>query len=147
MPQENIQEAANKHYASRFDADERALITLATGYDDDDTIEYEGETLDREQAIERLQESILSFERTVTDHRHESIQWEILLGTGGPADRVVVTTDYSGTIESAVYEYQDWFQPWTEAEGQDSDLVESFAAIVGYYEDAREYGPSEDHYR
>ena len=132
MPRENIQEAANAHYARRFDDEMRALIECANY--DRKTAECEGETLDHEQARDRLEEGPLSFERLITDHRHESIQWEILLSTGGPASRVLVSTDYDGHIESAVYQFQDWFQPWTAAEDQDEELVKEYASLVGFYE-------------
>jgi len=89
----------------------------------------------RIEARAKLEEMPLSFEKVITNHRRETIEYEILLGTGGPADRVYVITDFSGAIESAKYQFQDWFQPWTTAEGQDSELVERFAAIVGFYEE------------
>src|SRR5262252_5922223 len=101
----NIQDEANRHYASRFDDELRELIGIVDEY---------GSGYD--EAIERLQEMPLSFDKLVTDHRHEEIQWEILLGTGGPADRVLVTTDFQGHIETAEYQFQDWFTPWTAAE-------------------------------
>lgn len=130
--EQNIQQEANKHYGYRFDDALRALIAVVDM--DSDSAEHEGETCDYDRAIERLQEIPLSFEKLITDRRHETITWEILLGTGGPADRVVVVTDYNGAIESAEYQFQDWFQPWTAAEDQDEDLVRRFAEIVGYYE-------------
>lgn len=120
----DIQTEANKHYASRFDDEMRALIAKVDAYGGDDY----------EDALENLEAIPLGFEKIITDHRRETCTWEILLGTGGPADRVLVVTDYDGTIESASYQFQDWFQPWTDAEDQDTELVERFAAIVGFYE-------------
>jgi hypothetical protein len=137
MPQEDIQHAANCHYASRFDEEMETMIAIATGnYEEDFAVDPDDddEVMDQDTAMERLQEMPLCFEKILTDHRNETIQWEILLGTGGPADRVLVTTSLEGHVESAVYEHQDWFQPWTAAENQDATLVESFAQIVGYYE-------------
>lgn len=122
---QDIQAEANKHYGYRFDDEMRKLIDSVDNYRED----YE--------AAERaLQEMPLSFQRLVTYHVREEIEWEILLGTGGPADRVIVKTDFDGNIESAEYQFQDWFQPWTTAENQDSELVERFAQIVGYYEES-----------
>jgi len=128
MQTKDIQAAANEHYGYRFDDEIRKLIALVDdsagdgyGYDDGD-------------ALERLEEMPLGFDKLITNHRDETITWEILLGTGGPADRVVVVTDYDGIVQSAVYEFQDWFQPWTAAEDQDEALVRLFAEIVGCYE-------------
>lgn len=39
----------------------------------------------------------------------------ILLGTGGPASRVIGELSEYGEAQTAGYEYQDWFQPWTAA--------------------------------
>lgn len=122
--EKDIQQEANRHYGYRFDDEMRHLVGTVADYDSENY----------DSAIEQLQEIPLSFEKLITDHRHESITWEILLGTGGPADRVLVVTDYNGSIESAEYQFQDWFQPWTTAEDQDWDLVRRFAEIVGYYE-------------
>lgn len=139
-----IQQRANEYYASRFDDEMRTLINAAACNED---ISYgqlaDLEALDidpnngnvEEQAQQRLQEMPLSFEKLMTNHRTEEITWEILLGTGGPADRVLVTTDARGIIDSAVWEFQDWFEPWTAAENQDAALVQRFAEIVGFYED------------
>jgi|SRR6516225_6117786 hypothetical protein len=121
----DIQTEANRHYASQFDGRMRYLISAAENY----------EAPDHDEALEELQELPLAFEKVITNHRRETIEYEILLGTGGPADRVYVITDFNGAIESAEYQFQDWFQPWTTAEGQDSELVERFAAIVGFYEE------------
>lgn len=119
MTKQTIQEAANEHYASRFDDEQRALIE---GVNNDD------------EALERLQEQPLSFQKLQTNHVEETVVWEILLGTGGPADRILVTTDDRGMVESADYQYQDWFEPWTSAKNQDAELVQRYAEIVGFYE-------------
>ena len=132
--QENIQEAANKHYLSRFDDELRGLVELYDGQRE--SAEYDGETYtDTDEALETLEEMPLSVGAVSTDWREESTEWEILLGTGGPADRVLVTTDFQGRIESATYQHQDWFQPWTDAENQDTALVTRFAEIVGYFDE------------
>jgi len=54
-------------------------------------------------------------------------EFEILLGTGGPASRIVGTLSEYAEPDSARFEYQDWFQPWTEArlsEEQNATLLE-----------------------
>ena len=39
----------------------------------------------------------------------------ILLGTGGPASRIIGDIDEYGQPERPRFEYQDWGKPWTEA--------------------------------
>lgn len=45
----------------------------------------------------------------------EPEEYQILLGTGGPASRIVGELS-GGQPTTAVFEYQDWFKPWTAAE-------------------------------
>lgn len=123
--EKSIQQRANEYYASRFDDEMRALVVKADDYD----------SAGYDEAREELQEQPLSFQKLATYHVAEEIEWEILLGTGGPADRIVVRTDLAGNIESAEYQFQNWFEPWTVAENQDSELVQRYAEVVGYYED------------
>ena len=40
----------------------------------------------------------------------------IVLGTGGPASRIIGELDNYGQPKTAEYQYQDWFKPWTQAE-------------------------------
>lgn len=42
-------------------------------------------------------------------------EYFILLGTGGPASRIRGELDQYCQPETAEYEYQDWFKPWTAA--------------------------------
>lgn len=44
----------------------------------------------------------------------EAEEYQILLGTGGPAARIIGELD-RGTPTTAVFQYQDWFKPWTDA--------------------------------
>lgn len=46
-------------------------------------------------------------------------QYMILLGTGGPAARIVGELDEHCQPESATFQYQDWFKPWTDARVSD----------------------------
>lgn len=82
----------------------------------------------RERVEERLREGVLDV-ALETVSRHGEVTWSILLGTGGPADRVLVTTTMDGDVERARYKYQDWFKPWTEPLNQESDDVEAFASL------------------
>lgn len=42
-------------------------------------------------------------------------EYKILLGTGGPAARIIGELDEYRQPITAVFEYQDWFKPWTAA--------------------------------
>lgn len=42
-------------------------------------------------------------------------EYFILLGTGGPASRIRGELSEYQQPETAVFEYQDWFKPWTAA--------------------------------
>lgn len=59
------------------------------------------------------------FQTVANEHAHGSLEWmrehRILLGTGGPATRIVGELDEYGQPTNAKFEYQDWFKPWTAA--------------------------------
>lgn len=42
-------------------------------------------------------------------------EYKILLGTGGPASQIRGELDEYSQPETAKFEYQDWFKPWTPA--------------------------------
>ena len=107
----DFQTEANNYYLSRF-ADIRELLDS-----------------DSDDATEQLQEMPLSVELIAVHPNYEACEWAILIGTGGPADRVLVQTDMGGEIDNATYQYLDWLQPWTEASNQDRELVERFARV------------------
>lgn len=46
----------------------------------------------------------------------EPKEYCILLGTGGPASRIVGNLGMGNVPESARFQYQDWFKPWTDAQ-------------------------------
>ena len=87
----------------------------AEGKDSDDPDAWH----DEERARERIEEDALSVEvrgdwHTPGDEDSEgATEYNILLTTGGPAARIVGNLD-RGQPTSAVFEYQDWFKPWTE---------------------------------
>lgn len=115
-----IQQAADEHYQSRFGEIKR-LIRLENECDERGHFDWS------EAIRERLNEMALCVECVTIYPQRKECEWEILLGTGGPADRVLVTTDFDGEVDSATYQHQDWFTLWTDAHGQDSELVEAFA--------------------
>lgn len=48
-------------------------------------------------------------------------EYAILLGTGGPASRITGELNQCCEPQTAVFEYQDWFKPWTAAETTDEE--------------------------
>jgi hypothetical protein len=60
----------------------------------------------------------------------------VTLAGGGPAARLAVCVDDCGEIAGASLQFQDWFEPWTDAPNQDHELVERYARLLGYYEES-----------
>jgi len=52
-------------------------------------------------------------------------EFEILLGTGGPASRIIGELNEYAEPDSARFEYQDWFKPWTPALNLSEDQNEA----------------------
>jgi len=89
------------------------------------SLEWMREHLDDEEQRERIM-SEDALEVTVRsdwyspgqeDEAGKATEYRILLGTGGPASRIVGELDQYCQPTTAVYEYQDWWKPWTAAEG------------------------------
>jgi len=83
---------------------------------------------DEDRASMCITESPLSLEVRSGWHspgeESEPEEYCILLGTGGPARRIVGDLE-GGEPTSAHFEYQDWFKPWTKARlsGEDEDVL------------------------
>ena len=60
-------------------------------------------------------------------------EYVILLGTGGPAARIRGELSEYGEPTSAVFEYQDWFKPWTEARLTDEEEATLLAWAQVFY--------------
>lgn len=81
---------------------------------------------DEERARTRIEEDALSVEirgdwHTPGDEESNgATEYNILLTTGGPAARIVGDLD-RGQPTSAVFEFQDWFKPWTEVYADSAD--------------------------
>ena len=56
-------------------------------------------------------------------------EYEILLGTGGPATRIRGDLSEHKEPMTATFEYQDWFKPWTAA----NDLTDEQEATLLQY--------------
>lgn len=126
----DVQQEADQHYQSRFREIERYLTLL-------NQAERLGHGVWVEEIRERIEEMPLSVECVAIYPHREICSWEILLGTGGPADRVLVTTDFDGEVEDATYQFQDWGTLWTDAHGQAYDSVMAFAQVF-YFRELRD---------
>lgn len=115
-----IEKDATEHYISRFNEIERIMNLHAQA-------QNLGHQEWEDDLMNRIEEMPMEVSLVAIYPPRDECEWEILLGTGGPADRVLVTTDLSGEIQSATYQHQDWFTPWTHAYGQNADVVEQFA--------------------
>ena len=60
----------------------------------------------------------ISIEEQVYGISGETLYYATPAG-GGPAARLKVTLDEYGDVETASLQFQDWFEPWTDAPGQD----------------------------
>jgi hypothetical protein len=86
-----------------------------------------------EQAETTIQEGVLSVETrgdwAPTGHPHDSLptDYRILLGTGGPAVRMIGELDRYQEPKTAVLQAQDWFTPWVDFEGADEEVLLDFA--------------------
>lgn len=107
-----VAEEAQEYYDSFFDDELHRLLDDAESGDEDarESLEYRAYGIVRQ------------------------VRYYITLAGGGPAARLVVEVDAYGDVESAWFEYQDWFTSWTEAPRQDRELVERYAEILGSYE-------------
>lgn len=74
------------------------------------------EVLSFEDALQRIQEDPLSIEVRsgwyTPGSTPEPEEFKILLGTGGPAVRIVGELDNYDQPSSATLQVQDWFTPW-----------------------------------
>lgn len=74
----------------------------------------------REDAQQRILEDALSVEvrsgwyTLDADADKAPAEYNILITTGGPAARIIGELDEHGLPTTARFEYQDWFQPWTD---------------------------------
>lgn len=98
---------------------------------EDGTIEPKDFEFDEETAREAIQEDPLSVEVRSgwyapgsEDNKPE--EYCILLGTGGPATRIVGDLN-NGQPMSARLEVQDWFKPWTEYFDVDHEILTTYA--------------------
>jgi hypothetical protein len=125
MRAQPIGERAQAFYNAVFDPELLHLMDVAEGDAEPTDTDREDGIADEDSARERIEEMGYGVSK-------ETVYYVTLAG-GGPAARLKVTVDDGGEIESASLQFQDWFEPWTDAPNQDSELVERYARLVAYY--------------
>ena len=93
--------------------------------------EAAGECESREDAERRIQEDALLVEMRGDWYTYDTepadaakpVEFVILLGTGGPATRIIGELDEHGEPTRAWIEAQDWGTPWTDYHGGDSETL------------------------
>lgn len=102
VKEENFQDVANRHAHGRIE-------TMREELDN----EAERERISSEGALEVQVKS--DWYTPGEDGANKPTEYYILLGTGGPADRIRGELNQYCQPTTAVYEFQDWFKPWTAA--------------------------------
>lgn len=64
----------------------------------------------------------------------ESLEYELLLGTGGPAVRIIGELGMHNEPDSATLQTQDWFTPWTDFHGADDDVLMAYVSCFYFGE-------------
>jgi hypothetical protein len=83
--------------------------------------------LNEEAARQRIEEDPLSLQVrsgwTSLGEELKAEEFELLLGTGGPAVRIIGYLDQYGNPDNPRLQVQDWFQPWTDYLLADEDTL------------------------
>jgi len=125
MKAKTIQARAQEYYNVVFDRETLHLMDVAEGLQQPTRREREDGITDEDSARELLEQHGYGIDS-------ETVYYVTLAG-GGPAARLRVTVDEYGEVETASLQFQDWFEPWTDAPRQDYELVERYARLIGYY--------------
>jgi len=97
---------------------------------------------DEDEARQRIEEDALSIEVRSDwhtpgdeDSAKDATEYNILITTGGPGARITGNLD-RGQPTSAVFEYQDWFKPWTEVYtgSADASILLQYAQVFYFGE-------------
>src|SRR5438874_2075991 len=102
-----IEEHAQDFYDAVFDQELLHLMAVAEGEKRPNKREREDGIKDQEDARQRIADDAYG--------QHKEIVHYVTLAGGGPAARLKVIADEHGEIESATLQFQDWFEPWTDA--------------------------------
>jgi hypothetical protein len=127
------QEAAE--YAASSVANIREMVEALQAAGDDDTKREDAETAIHEDALS-VEVRSGWYSPGDTDAAKPA-EYNILITTGGPAARIVGDLDQYGQPTNARFEYQDWFQPWTEVplQSKDTDILLTYAQQFYFGED------------
>ena len=127
MKAKTIQTRAQEYHNLVFDRETLHLMDVAEGLKQPTKRERDDGITDEDSAREAIEQHGYGIDK-------ETVYYVTLAG-GGPAARLKVTVDEHGEVETASMQFCDWFEPWTDAPHQDSDLVERYASLIGYYGD------------
>ena len=125
MTTKPIQQRAQDYYKLVFDSETRHLMDVAEGLRQPTKRDRDDGITDECTARETLEQHGYGIDK-------ETVYYVTLAG-GGPAARLKVTVDDYGEVATASLQFCDWFEPWTDAPHQDSELVERYARLIGYY--------------
>lgn len=125
------------------DAEEKADATKALAewdeeYGDElhDLEADAGDCEDEDSARQRIDEDPLSLQVrsgwVSPGEEMKAEEFELLLGTGGPAVRIIGELDEYGEPYSAILQVQDWFQPWTDFHGGDEDVLLDYCRCFSF---------------
>lgn len=81
-----------------------------------------------------LQDEVYGFTHWATFWQLEEKEYYIELGNK-PEVRLQVMTDLRGVVTNANFQFQDELEPWTVATNQDTELLMTYAKIVGLYDE------------
>ena len=128
--EKSIEERAQEYYNAVFDKDLIHLMDVAEGKKKPTKQEIADYDQQMKQYPEDTAREAIEYHRYGIDK--ETIYYVTLAG-GGPAARLRVEAE-SGEVTSATFQFCDWFELWTDAPHQDSELIERYARLIGYYE-------------
>jgi hypothetical protein len=117
---EELQEERNAHDLDRNGLDEWVGSNPIAAEELAELEAAAGDCESREDAEQRIHEDPLSIELTGTwsvDEEPKANKAYILLGTGGPATRIVCELDVTMEPHRAYIQAQDWGTPWTDCLG------------------------------
>jgi hypothetical protein len=126
---DRLEELRNERESIAHDEDAPARLPLWDDENADELAELEkaaGDCENREDAEQRIHEDPLSIELAGTWTLGETPKADralILLGTGGPATRIVCELDDNLEPHRAWIQAQDWGTPWTDYIGGESERL------------------------
>lgn len=103
-------------------------------------VAFEGEIMDADELEERAREwplsALVRSDWSVSGERLISVEYELLLCTGGPAVRIRGDLSECGEPTTARMESQDWFTSWEQftTTAQEREALMEFAALFWFGE-------------